>query len=367
MSELVLGVLAVSGLGAFLALLLEIADTYIADYGEQHIFVNGERDLVVQGGKPLLFALGEHGIYLPSACGGKGTCAYCKARVLEGGGPVLPTETPYLSSQDLENHIRITCQVKVKETVRVEVPDELLNIRQYHVRVLALENLTPHIRLVRLQMPAASEGFRFKPGQYVQLEVPKYKSTIGPEFRAYSIASASHEPEVLDLVIGRVEGGAVSTYVHDYLKTGDVVNIRGPFGDFWLRDSERPVLLIATGTGLAPLRSMLFQIERDRIARSVTLFFGARTRDDLFFFEELREVEKRLPNFHFVPTLSRPAQGDAWEGEVGRVTRLIDEQIPEGAQMDVYICGAPEMVQSCMELLEKKGVPSDRILFDMFA
>jgi Na+-transporting NADH:ubiquinone oxidoreductase subunit F len=366
MLQLIFSLLILSGIGAVLALLLELADSYIADYGERHILINDEKDLIVQGGNPLLSTLGQEGIFIPSACGGKGTCAYCKVKIHEGGGPVLPTERPYLSPEEFQGHVRLSCQVKVKEDLKIEIPEDLFLVKEFQVKVGRIEDLTPQIKGLHLKILAPEEGITFKAGQYVQLEVPKYKLTKGAEFRAYSVSSDADKHHELELVITRVEKGAVSTYVHDYLKEDQELRLMGPFGQFYLRDSDRDILLIATGSGLAPIKSILHKIENEKIQRKTTFFFGARTRQDLYYQEELRRMEEAIPHFTYFPTLSRPRSEDQWDGEKGRVTNLIDKYVQENADLEVYICGAPPMVESCVELLTKKGIPEERIFFDKF-
>ncbi|NNG06779.1 MAG: 2Fe-2S iron-sulfur cluster binding domain-containing protein, partial [Desulfobacteraceae bacterium] len=364
MLQLILSLLALSGIGAVLALLLEIADSYIADYGEKHILINQEKDLLVKGGSPLLFSLMDEGIFIPSACGGRGTCAYCKVKVSEGGGPVLPTETPYLTPDEIKEDVRLSCQIKIKSDIRIQIPEEFFLIKEFTVKVEKFEDLTPDIKGLHLKILSPEEGITFKPGQYIQLQVPKYELIKEPEYRAYSVSSGSGDHQRLELVITKVPGGAVSTYVHDYMKEGEELLINGPYGDFYLRDSENDVLLIATGSGLAPIKSILDQIEREPIQRKTTLFFGARKPKDLYYFEELKELERIIPNFTFLPTLSRPTEEDQWEGEKGRVTDLIEKYIPDISSIEVYICGAACMVESCEEILAKKGIPQEMVFYD---
>jgi Na+-transporting NADH:ubiquinone oxidoreductase subunit F len=309
MSDLIVSILIVSGIGALFALLLELADTFIANYGECRISINREKELVVDGGNPLLFSLMEEGIFIPSACGGKGTCAYCKVKVLEGGGPILPTETPYLTAEEQAQNVRLSCQVKVRNDLEIELPAELFLIKEFKVKVERIVNLAPYIKGITLKILAPEEGISFKPGQYIQLEVPKYKLSKEPEYRAFSISSSSRELFSIELYIGLEEKGVVSTYIHEYLKEGEELIMRGPFGDFYFRDSERDILLIATGTGLAPILSILRHIRSAQIQRKTTLFFGTRIKEDLYKVEELREMEKQLPTFTFIPTLSREAEG----------------------------------------------------------
>jgi len=366
MIQLIISLLILSGIGALLAFLLEVADSYLADYGEKHILINEQKDLVVKGGTPLLFALSEQNIFIPSACGGKGTCAYCKVRVHEGGGPVLPTETPYLSPTELEQHIRLSCQVKVKENLKIEIPEEIFLVKEFQVRVEGIEDLTPEIKGVHFKILSPEEGITFRPGQYVQLHIPKYKLTSGPEYRAYSICSSAHDKDRLDLAITKTKGGAVSTYVHEVLKVGEELVISGPFGKFVLRESDRDILLIATGSGLAPVKSILDQIKTEQIHRKTILFFGAKTSKDLFFNDYLRGLEKEIDDYTYTPTLSRATEDDRWQGEKGRVTHLIEKYIPDNLNTDVYICGAPPMVESCVKLLTQKGVPEENICYDKF-
>lgn len=366
LAELITSIMVVCGIGVVLALLLEVAHAFLGDYGERQIRINDMKDLIVSGGRSLLASLMEEKIYIPSACGGKGTCSYCKVKVSEGGGPLLPTETPYLSDEERHTGVRLSCQIKVKKDLRIEIPDELFQVMEYQARVAKIEDLTPEIKGLWLDIITPEEGIVFKPGQYVQLEVPKYKETQGPEYRAYSIASAADQTRRVELAITKVPDGAVSTYVHQYMKEGDELLLRGPYGDFYLRDSDRDILLISTGSGLAPIRSILRQMEAERSKRKATLFFGCRATCDLYYYEELKGLEDRIENFSYTPTLSRPEDQDQWKGETGRVTALIEEYVEKDAPLDVYLCGSPNMVESSIALLLEKGVPEEHIFFDKF-
>lgn len=367
MAQLIFSVLIISGIGALFALLLELANHFIANYGECRIAINQEKELVVQGGNPLLFSLMEEEIFIPSACGGKGTCAYCKVKVIEGGGPILPTETPYLTEEEQAEHVRLSCQVKVRNDLSIEIPEELFLIKEFRVKVSGILNLAPYIKEVTLEILSPEEGISFKPGQYIQLEVPKYKLSKEPEYRAFSMSSSTKDTHSVELYVGLVEKGVVSTYVHEYLKKGEELVMRGPFGDFYYRDSERDILMIATGTGLAPIMAILRHIREEQIRRKATLFFGTRTKEDLYCVEELREMEKQLFSFTFIPTLSRETEGSQWEGKRGRVTDLIEDIIPEGSDYDVFICGNPDMVDSCVNRLVKKAIPRENIYYDKFS
>lgn len=363
---MITGILIVAGIGAVLSLLLELADTFIADYGVCRLTINNKKNLEVNGGNPLLFSLMEHGIFIPSACGGKGTCAYCKVKVLDGGGPVLPTETPYLTAEEMEDNVRLSCQVKVRNDLAIEIPEELFLIEEFTVRVKSIKDLTKQVKSLRLEILTPTEGIVFKPGQYIQLEVPKYKLSKVPEYRAFSMASPPEDHLNIELFVGRVTKGVVSTYIFDYLKEGEKVKVRGPFGDFFYRESSRDLLMIATGTGLAPMMSILRFIKSEHIQRKTTLFFGTRLQTDLFCMDELKDLEKQLDFFSLLPTLSREPEDSSWKGKRGRVTALIEETVAEKANIDVYVCGNADMVESCLESLKEKGIPEGRIYFDKF-
>jgi len=364
--ELLTSVSIVCGIGISLAFLIELASKYLEDYGEKNILINNEKELHIEAGRSLLSTLKGESIFIPSACGGKGTCAYCKVKITDGGGPLLPTETPYLSDEELENSVRLSCQVKVKEDLKIIIPEELFSVKQFRARVVDIKDLTHEIKELEMKLITPEEGITFKPGQYVQLEVPKYEKITDPEFRAYSISSDSNEHGNLELVITKVPEGAVTTYVHEYLKKDEELILYGPYGDFYMRESDRGILLIATGSGLAPMKSILHQIEGNDIKRETILFFGAKTPNDLYYVDELKTLESKLENFKFYPTLSRVGDDDEWSGERGRVTSLIEKHIPENAALDVYLCGAPAMIESSMDLLRKKGIPEEQMYFDKF-
>lgn len=364
--ELLTSASILCGIGMILAFLLELSGKYLGDYGERRIIINNEKEVIVNGGSPLLTTLKEEKIYIPSACGGKGTCAYCKVKIHEGGGPVLPTETPYLSSEEVAQNIRLSCQLKVKENLHIEIPEELFLVKQLRAKVFDIIELTPEIKELKMNIVAPEEGIKFRPGQYIQLEVPKYGNVKDTEFRAYSISSDSRHQNTLELVITKIPDGAVTTYVHEYLHKNDDLTLYGPYGDFYLRESDRGIIMIATGSGLAPMISILHQIENDKIKRNTALFFGAKTRNDLYYNDKLREFEKNIDAFKFYPVLSRSEDDAEWLGERGRVTDLIEKFIPDNDPVDVYLCGSPQMIESCMELLATKGIPEKNMYFDKF-
>ncbi|SMC22740.1 Na+-transporting NADH:ubiquinone oxidoreductase subunit F [Desulfacinum hydrothermale DSM 13146] len=367
MVQLALGLLAISTLAALLALLLEAAHAVLADYGECRISINeGQKELTVQGGGKLLGTLMDQGIFIPSACGGRGSCGLCKVKVLEGGGPILPTETPYMDEKEIAEQVRLSCQVRVRNDLAIHIPEEFFLIKEYAAVVVGLRPLTPNIKEVHLKLVDPPE-ITFKPGQFIQFQVPAYPGCPEPIYRAYSIASPAGLKNEIKLVITRVERGLATTYIHTMLKEGDPVRVNGPYGDFYLRHSEREMVLIATGSGLAPLMSILHQMADEKINRRATLYFGVRCKADLFYQEEIQALAERIPGLSYIPVLSAPAPEDAWEGETGYVTDAVARQIEDASNMEAYLCGNPLMINAAVEILVSKGLPEDRIFYDKFA
>ncbi len=366
MSQLLLSLLALSALGGILALLLEVADSYLGFYGEREIHINqGEKELEVTGGGTLLSTLMDQGIFVPSACGGRGSCGYCKVKVLEGGGPLLPTETPYLEPEEIKDNVRLSCQIKVREDMEIEIPPELFLIKEFRSRVEGLRDLTEDIKELRLRL-IEPDGITFKAGQYIQFQVPEYEECPESVYRAYSVASPARESNAITLIVTKVPGGLATTYIHEVLKEGDEATFNGPYGEFYLRDSNREIFFVATGSGLAPIMSMLHQMLDEKIQRKATLVYGDRHRKDLFYVEEIEAFREQIPDLNTVFTLSRPQDEDHWDGERGRVTDVLEKTIKDGADKEAYLCGNPAMVESCVELLKKKGIPEESIFFDKF-
>ncbi len=345
------------------AFILTLADRTVGDYGELKLIINDE-ERVVKGGKTLLDSLTNEGIFIPSACGGRGTCGYCKVEVLEGGGPILATELPMLTEEEKANNIRLSCQCKIKEDIKIIIPEELFNVKEYITVVEEIEDVTDRIKRIKLKLPEGSD-MNFKPGQFIQLLAPNY---AGNEevYRAYSIASAAEDKEYIELFIGYVPDGIVTTYVHQYLKQGDEVNITGPYGDFYYQDGDSEIVLAGAGTGIAPLLSLVRHLEAENIQRPARLYFGARTPDDLMMVDYLKSMEEKLYDFKFIPTLSRTTEEHNWTGETGRVNNTLEKYLEDCSQKEAYLCGNPQMIASIKEVLLEKGMPEDKILFDEF-
>lgn len=364
MNEILTTVAALSGISGTLALLLSVANRTIANYGEKQILINNDKEITVEGGDTLLSALTTEEIFIPSACGGKGSCGYCKVKVIEGGGEILPTEIGYVTKEEQAEGIRLSCQCKVKEDLVIEIPEELFNVKQYDYRVAFSKDVTDKIKHLRLELPEDT-SINFKPGQYVQILVPEYDDQDEEIYRAYSIASSPSDEHAVELYVGYT-GGIATTYVHKHLQEGDSLSVVGPFGDFFYREGDREMVLVAIGTGLAPIMSILQYMAENQIDRKATFYFGARTRPDLYEMEKLEAIKEKLPHLTYRFCLSRPTESCNWTGDVGRVTDLIEQYLEEGADKDAYLCGSPLMIDAVIPLLKEKGVPEDRIFYDSF-
>ena len=362
-SSYLIAVGTVCGISAALALLIIIADATIANYGDCKIEINEDKELLVEGGKPLLSSLKEEGIFIPSACGGRGSCGLCKCKVQSGGGDLLPTELPWLSKEERAEQVRLSCQLKVKKDMSISIPEELFKVKQFDVVVSELRDLTHDIKGVSLNLPEAMD---FVAGQFIQVEIPPYELTDEAVYRAYSVASCPNECNCIQLEVKLVPDGICTTYIHKYLKEGDQLTINGPYGDFYLRPGDSEILFIATGSGMAPIRAILQQMQSEGIERKARYFFGARYEKDLFLLDEMAMFEKELYDFTFIPTLSR-TDGGQWDGEKGRVTDLCERYVESVENLEVYLCGAPVVIDSCVALLKKKGLSEDKIFYDKFS
>ena len=254
--EIIIPVFVISSIGAGLALVLVISERFIANYGPCEITINEERKITVDGGGPLLSALRDEKIFIPSACGGRGTCGVCKLKVLEGGGAVLPTETPFLDKKELEDNVRLSCQVKVRNDIAIRIPEELFHVKEFTSRCTKIEDLTYDMKRFRFEL-IEPETITFVAGQYVQLLCPKYKGSSEEVYRAYSIASDPKDNRAIELIIRRVPKGICTTWCFDFLKEGDNVAFNGPYGDFHLSDTDAPMLFVAGSSGMAPFVSIL--------------------------------------------------------------------------------------------------------------
>jgi Na+-transporting NADH:ubiquinone oxidoreductase subunit F len=366
MTQLLIGIAAVCGVSTFLAVILVIADSTIANYGEVTVIINKDTQLKAQGGRPLLSTLMEQKVFIPSACGGRGSCGLCKVKIESDVGDYLPTELSWITEADMKENIHLSCQLKVKKDIAIRIPEELFNVKEYVTEVVSLVDLTYDIKQVTLRLTESQE-IQFTAGQYIQFQVPEYELTSEPVYRAYSMSSQPSRKNEVELEIRLVPNGICTTFVFNHLKVGDTVRFNGPYGEFHLRDTNRDILFIAGGSGMAPIKSILHNMVEKNNTRKTTYFFGARAVRDLFLVEEMREIEKRLPNFTFIPALSNPLPEDNWKGETGLITDVLDRHLKTGANLEAYLCGSPGMIDASVKVLTKKGISEELIFYDKFA
>ncbi len=354
----------IGGLFVLLAALLLAAERYLVRYGVCTVRINaGSTVFKVQGGGALLAALINNKIFIPSACGGKGSCGYCKVTVTVGGGPVLPTETAFLSRADVRSGVRLACQVKIKQDMEIGIPEALLNAKQYRSRVASVVTLTRDIKQLDFDLLDPTE-IEQRPGQYVQIQAP---SPEGPVFRAYSISSPSYEKNRIQLNVRLVPGGVASTYLHG-LKEGDEVLFTGPYGEFRLsEDAQREIVCVGGGCGMAPMRNIIYSLYHQWPERSCWLFFGCRTTKDIFYLDDYRMLAKRHPSFKIVYALSDPLAADeTWDGETGFIHLAVDKFLAPGVKRQAFLCGPPPMIEAVMDVLKNKGLTDTDIFYDKF-
>ncbi len=350
------------GVMVVIAGILMLVDKLLGGKGDKMLLVNEEKVIPVKEDDTILNLLTKHKIFVPSACGGKATCGFCKVRILDGGGDIKPTEEPYLSTQEREDGVRLSCQVKVKDNVKIEIPKEMLNAKEYKTVVSYIEDLTYDIKLVRFKIQNG-DTMNFKPGQYAQLKVPGIDV-----IRAYSIASHPKNPSEIELIIRQVPNGQATTFVHKALEVNDKIILTGPYGDFYLQeDSNRDMICIAGGSGKAPIRSILYYLKDQGMNRKVKYFFGARSKKDLYYTEEFQELSKEFPNFEYIPALSEPSPDDNWKGEVGLITDVVDRHVGDLSESEAYLCGSPGMIKACINVLNKHEIRKENVYFDNFS
>jgi Na+-transporting NADH:ubiquinone oxidoreductase subunit F len=360
----------ISGIGALLAASLVFAERVITNYGEVEVDINnGSKKITIKGGGSLLEMLTAQKIFIPSACGGRGTCGYCKVRILEGAGQILPTEEPYMDEKERAEGIRLSCQVKLRNDLKIEIPSELLTIKEYTCLCDEIIDYTYDIKQFRLTF-TENRQMKYTPGQYVQVLAPRYEKSTEEVYRAYSISSDPKNKDYIELIVRRVPEGICTTYLFDYLKKGDRIKINGPYGEFHLRDTEAPMIFIAGGSGIAPIKCMLHHMANTKNGRKAIFFFGVRTTKDLFLVDEIKAFEHLLLAFTFVPVVSQPEPDAKWDGTTGRVTNVAQDYLKEqddAAQYEGYLCGSPGMIESAIAVLTGFGINPDKIYYDKFA
>ena len=402
-----LGVIAFTVVIVSLVGLLMVARNYLVATGEVTITINDDPDkaLKVASGTTLLGTLAANKIFIPSACGGKGSCGVCKVNVLDGGGAMLPTEVGFISRGEARDGCRLSCQVKVKDDLKIEVPAEIFDVRQWRCKVRSNHNVATFIKELILELPAG-ESVPFRAGGYIQIECPphvakyqdfriedeyredwdrfnmwRYVSTVEEDVsRAYSMANYPEERGIIMLNVRIAsppprapEGtppGKMSSYIFD-LKPGDEVTISGPFGEFFARETDNEMLFIGGGAGMAPMRSHIFdQFRRLHTKRKVTFWYGARSLREAFYIEDFDSITAENDNFTWHMAMSEPQPEDNWQGYTGFIHQVVydnylkDHPAPE--DVEYYLCGPPMMLQACMKMLDDLGVEPENILFDDF-
>jgi Na+-transporting NADH:ubiquinone oxidoreductase subunit F len=400
-----ISLLIFSGVIIILVFVLLFVEAKVTTQGSHTITINDSKDdaLTVSGNPTLLSALSQNEIFLPSACGGSGSCAMCKCKVVDGGGAILPTELAHLSRKEKLENIRLSCQLKVKEDMAIQVPESIFGIKKVPATVVSNDNVSTFIKELVLE-PA--EPIEFEAGSYIQIDVPEYELTfkdfhidskyvsewkkynlfdlaakgIKPGFRAYSMANAPHEKDIIKLNIRiatpppGTEGippGFGSSFVFG-LKPGDNVTISGPYGDFMARDTQREMCFVGGGAGMAPLRShILHQLEGINSGRKISFWYGARSVKEMFYHEEFTDLAKRYDNFTYHVGLSSPEKEDHWNGLTGFIhTHLIDSYLndhEDPTEIEYYLCGPPPMIDAVIESLYELGVEDDMIFYDKFS
>ncbi len=363
--DVLIAVAVVSSIGTVLAALLALCEHFLANYGPCRININDERDMTIQGGKPVLSTLVAEKIFIPGACGGRGTCGLCKLKVLEGAGPLLPTEEPFLEKDEIESNVRLSCQVKVRNDLKIEIPPELFAIREYVCKCAEITDLTHDIKQFRFEL-VEPDRIEFTAGQYIQLLAPVYKKGGEEVYRAYSVSSDPDRKDCVETIIRLVPGGICTTYCFDYLKVGDEVRLNGPYGDFRLSDTDAPMVLIAGGSGMAPIKCMLHQMKNTGNKRKATYYFGANRVDELFLLDEMREFEAELTDFTFVPVVATPQDGEKWMGETGLVTDAVRRALDNASECEAYLCGSPGMIDASIRVLTELGMREEAVFYDKF-
>jgi len=403
-----LSVAIFSGVILILVLMLNFAESKLLPQGNVSININGDDDksLQVRPGSTLLSALATENIFLPSACGGGGTCAMCKCQVNEGGGEILSTEKGHISRTEAKENWRLACQVKIKEDMKVHVPDEIFNIQKWDCTVRSNNNVATFIKELVLELPKG-ENLNFTAGGYIQIDIPEYHQlgfknfNVEKEyhedwdkfkiwdvvanneedcFRAYSMANHPAEGNIIMLNVriatpppalwDKVPPGIASSYIFN-LKKGDKVTISGPFGEFFAKDSDREMIYLGGGAGMAPMRSHLFDLlDTKKTDRKITFFYGARSAREMFYHDDFLKLEKEHSNFKYIVGLSEPMPEDKWEGPTGFIHNVALEEYlkdhEDPTELEYYMCGPPMMIDACDKMLYDLGVEREMIAYDSF-
>lgn len=326
---------------------------------------NGKRVLEINGGKLLIDVLSEQGIHLPSACGSRGKCGLCKIKVNNPEIPFTEPEVQRISEESRASSIHLSCQISLQQDINIEIPEEYLTSQEYSAKVVSKRLLTQDIVELTLGLITPS-SISFKPGQYILFKAPAH-GEVKAVMRPFSIASSTAEDSSIQLNIRLNPEGICTPWIFKELKEGQVVNFNGPKGNFFLRNTERPMLFIAGGSGMAPVRSILKTMLHYKIDRKAIFFFGALSHINLFYLDEMEKLQKELSDFHFIPALSNEPPESCWQGERGLIPEVAQRYLTGNvSDYEAYLCGKPAMIKSCISILKIKSIPSERTYFDLF-
>ena len=405
LQQILLSVGVFTGIVLFLVFVILLARSRLVASGNVAVTVNGEREIEVPVGSKLMQGLAASGLFVPSACGGGGTCGQCRVRVLSGGGAILPTETGFLSRREAEDHYRLSCQVAVKQDMQVQVADEVFGVKRFECTVRSNNNVASFIKELDLALPTG-KTLDFRAGGYIQIECPphdlkftdfdideafrdewdrygiwRYESHVRKtESRAYSMASFPLENDVIKLNVriatpppgsdDSIPPGVMSSFIFN-LKPGDKVWVSGPFGEFFAKHTDNEMVFIGGGAGMAPMRSHIFdQLIRLHSKRRMSFWYGARSLKEVFYKEEFDQLARENENFEWHLAMSEPLPEDNWQGYTGFIHKvLLDEYLaehPAPEDCEYYLCGPPMMNSAVIKMLDSLGVQEENILLDDF-
>ena len=390
-----------------LVVMLNLAENKLLPQGDVRVLINDDEDKspTIKPGGTLLSTLASENIFIPSACGGGGTCSQCKCQVLEGGGDILQTEIPHFSRKEIKENYRLACQVKVKEDMKIKIPDEIFSIKKWECTVRSNDNVATFIKELVLELPKG-EILDFESGGYIQIDIPEYelkysefdiekeyredwdkfkmwdlvaKNSNPDEFRAYSMANHPAEGNIVMLNVRIAHPppqqwdappGIASSYIFN-LKPGDKVTISGPYGEFFIKDTDREMVYIGGGAGMAPMRSHLFHLFHTlKTGRKVSYWYGARSKREMFYDEHFKAIEDKFPNFKYNVALSDPMESDNWTGYTGFIHQVVLDNYlgkhEDPTEIEYYMCGPPMMNKAVTGMLYDLGVDDEMIDFDDF-
>ena len=404
MDTFILGITLFTMIVLTLVSIIVLARSKLVSSGDVSITINGEKTVTVPAGGKLLQTLAAEKLFVPSACGGGGTCAQCRVKVHAGGGSILPTELGHINKREASCGDRLSCQVAVKQDMQIEVPEEVFGVRKWRCKVRSNDNVATFIKELILELPEG-EDVNFRAGGYIQIEAPKYSLSYKdfevdkqyhedwdrfkiwdfnaesnePIERAYSMANCPAEKGIVMLNVriaspppgsSGIPAGKMSSYIFN-LKAGDEVVISGPFGEFYARETNKEMVFIGGGAGMAPMRSHLFdQFNRIKTNRKVTFWYGARSKKEMFYVEDFDKLDKENSNFSWHVALSDAVPEDKWKGHTGFIHNVLFEQYlkdhPAPEDCEYYMCGPPIMNQCVTNMLLDLGVDKEDIMLDDF-